>query len=113
MLSHNLQAEVSMVSAVGAQALVAAIPLVQTAEGKAHQMQHRLGSHAPLATSIRKLIAAEQVSEVLVIDAAGEGEGQGFNAALLKPVEAQTDLPLLAFGGLARIKHILPLLSMP
>ena len=112
-LSHNPQAVGYMANAVGVQALVAALPLLQTTEGKVHHLQHRLGSHAPLATSIRKLIAAEQVSEVLVINAAGEGEGQGFNPVLLEAVEAQTDLPLLAFGGLDRAEQMRPLLSRP
>jgi len=109
-LSHNPQAVVAMARAVGVQALVAALPLLLTAEGKVHHLQHRLGSHSPLATSILKLIASEQVSEVLVIDAWGEGEGQGFNPALLEAVEAQTSLPLMAFGGLTRAEQIRPLL---
>lgn len=113
MLSHTPQAVSAMARAVGVQALVAALPLLQTPEGKVHHLQHRLGSHAPLATSIRKLIAAKQVSEVLVINAAGEGEGQGFNPVLLEAVEAQTDLPLLAFGGLALAEQMRPLLSRP
>jgi imidazole glycerol phosphate synthase subunit HisF len=49
----------------------------------------------------------------LVINAAGEGEGQGFNPVLLEAVEAQTDLPLLAFGGLALAEQMRPLLSRP
>ena len=112
-LSHNPQAVVSMASAVEMQALVAALPLLNTAEGKVHHLQHRIGSHAPMATSIRKLIVAEQLSEIMIIDAAGEGEGQGLNPALLQAVEAQTSLPLLPFGDLAQVDHNLPLLSRP
>ena len=39
--------------------------------------------------------------------------GQGFNSVLLDAVQAQTDLPLLAFGGLARHDQIRPLLERP
>ena len=103
----------SMANAVGVQALVAALPLLQDVAGDVQHLQHRMGLQAPLAAPIRELIASEQVSEVLVIDAAGEGEGQGFNTQLLQAVEAHTDLPLLAFGGMAQPWQIRPLLSRP
>jgi imidazole glycerol-phosphate synthase subunit HisF len=110
-LSHNPQAVGAMASAVGVQALVAALPLQQSREGEVLHLQYRTGKSAALATPIHELIAAEEVSEALVIDAAGEGNGQGFNPVLLKAVEAQTGLPLLAFGGLARAEQIRPLLG--
>ena len=113
MLSLNAQAVRAMASAVGVQALVASLPLLQSATGEVFHLQHRTGIQSALSAPINKLIAAEQVSEVLVIDAAGEGEAQGFNPALLEAVEAQTSLPLLAFGGLAQVEHIRPLLSRP
>jgi len=112
-LSHNPEAVGAMASAVGVQALVAALPLLQSAAGEVLHLQHRTGAQGALAAPIRELITSEQLSEVLVIDAAGEGEGQGFNPALLQAVEAHTGLPLLAFGGLARPEQILPLLSRP
>lgn len=112
-LSHNPQAVGAMASAVGVQALVAALPLLHTAAGDVKHLQHRTGSHCQLTRPILELIDREQVSEVLVIDAACEGEGQGFNPALLQAVEEQTSLPLLAFGGLVRADQIRPLLSRP
>jgi len=112
-LSHDPQAVGSMASAVGVQAMVAALPLLNVASGEVQHLQHRTGTQGALALSIRDLIAAEQVSEVLVIDAAGEGGGQGFNPMLLELVESQTALPLLAFGGISRAEQIRPLLSRP
>ena len=112
-LSHNPEAVGAMASAVGVQALVAALPLMQEAGGEVQHLRHRTGDKATLAAPIRELIAGEQVSEVLVIDAAEEGGGQGFNSVLLDAVQAQTDLPLLAFGGLARHDQIRPLLERP
>lgn len=112
-LSNNPQAVSAMASAVGVQALVAALPLLQGAGGEMQHLQHRTREQGPLAAPIRELIAGEGVSEVLVIDSAGEGEGQGFNPALLQAMEAHTSLPLLAFGGLARAEQIRPLLSRP
>ena len=102
-----------MSSAVGLQALVAALPMVLRKSGDVFHLQHRTGVQGVLPASIRKLIDSEQVSEVLVIDAAGEGKGKGFNVALLEAVQAHTDLPLLAFGGLARAEQIRPLLCRP
>jgi len=112
-LSQNPKSVGAMASAVGVQALVAALPLLHGADGEVQHLLHRTGSQCPLATSIRELIGREQVSEVLVIDAEGEGQGQGFNLALLQAVEEHTGLPLLAFGGLARAEQIRPLLSRP
>ena len=112
-LSHNPQAVGAMASAVGVQALVAALPLRWGRAGEVQHLQHRTGAYGPLAAPIRELIAGQQVSEVLLIDAAGEGEGQGFNPVFLQATETHTDLPLLAFGGLARAEQIRPLLSRP
>lgn len=112
-LSHNPQAVTAMSSAVGLQAIVAALPMMLGQSGEVFHLQHRSGAQDVLPASIRKLIDSEQVSEVLVIDAVGEGKGQGFTPALLDAVQAQTDLPLLAFGGLARAEQIRPLLGRP
>ena len=101
-LINNPKAVRVMASAVGVQALVAALPLLLGAAERWKHLQHRMGLQCPLAAPIRELIASEQVSEVLVIDAAGEGEGQGFNTQLLQAVEAHTGLPLLAFGGMSQ-----------
>lgn len=110
-LGHNPQAVGAMASAVGVQALVAALPLLKGSSGEVQHLQHRTGSQGPLDDQIRALIASEQVSEVLVIDVEGEGSGQGFNPALLQMVETQTDLPLLALGGLANHQQIRPILK--
>lgn len=112
-LSHNPQAVIAMASAVGVQAIVGALPLLQVASGEVQHLRHRTGAKGPLASPILELLFDEQVSELLVIDAAGEGEGHGFNPALLEAVESQLSLPTLAFGGLAKADQIRPLLSRP
>ena len=110
-LSVNPQAVGEMASAVGAQALVAALPMLQVETGEVLHLQHRKWSKRPVSPSLHTLFANGAVSEILVIDAAGEGEGKGFNETLLKVVEPLSDLPLLAFGGLSRAEEIRPLLS--
>lgn len=110
-LSHNPQAVGAMASAVGAQALVAALPMVVGEEGQIQHLQHRTNRRGPMGAPILELIADGQVSEVLVIDAAGEGKGQGFNPSLVMAIEEYTDLPLLALGGLAKAEQIRSLLN--
>lgn len=100
-----------MASAVGVQALVAALPMVSGPDGKPQHFQHRTGTQLSLTDSIRDMIRDERVSEVLVIDVEGEGYGQGFNLALLEAIQPLTNLPLLTFGGLSRADQIRTLLS--
>ncbi|MDB4638764.1 HisA/HisF-related TIM barrel protein [bacterium] len=103
----------AMASAVGVQALVASLPMLQCDNGQVHHLQHATGNASSLSKPICELIANEKISEVLVIDAAGEGEGNGFNQDLLQVIEEQTKLPLLAFGGMSGPDQIRPLLSRP
>jgi len=112
-LSNNPQAVGAMARAVGVQALVAALPMLQVKPGEVHHLQHTKGSKSPLSAPISTLIANREVSEVLVIDAVGEGKGKGFNQTLLQAVEPLSDLPLLAFGGLTQAEEIRPLLCRP
>ena len=112
-LSRNPAAVTTMASAVGVQALVAALPMLQEDGGGVQHVDHSSGVKGPISERIRALILEEQVSEVLVIDKAGEGAGRGFNPALLDAVAEHTSLPLLAFGGLALSEQIRPLLNRP
>ena len=112
-LNHDPNAVAAMASAVGVQALVASLPLVRKDNGEVLHLQYTSGSKAPLAPSIQQMLATEQVSEVLVIDAMREGSSQGFTSELLDTVQIHTALPLLAFGGLAEASQMSTLLSRP
>ena len=112
-LSENPQAVGAMAGAVGAQALVAALPMMQVETGEVHHLQHRKWSKSPVSAPLCRLFNSGMLSELLVIDAAGEGESKGFNKALLQAAEPLSDLPVLAFGGLTRAEEIRPLLSRP
>lgn len=100
-----------MASAVGVQALVASVPIVIGSDGEPQHFQHRTRTYVPLIKSIPDMILDERVSEVLVINVEGEGNGFGFNISLLEAIQPLTNLPLLAFGGLSRADHIRSLLS--
>jgi cyclase len=112
-LQENSAAVEAMAQSVGVQALVAALPLVSDSNGVVQHWRHRHAQAVPISVSIKELVAQEAVSELLVIDVAGEGEGHGFNTDLLAAVEQLGSLPVLAFGGLSTPDQIRPLLSRP
>jgi cyclase len=112
-LHEDPAAAETMSQAVGVQALVAALPLVRDDNGAVQHWLHRRREVLPISAPIQELITREAVSELLAIDVAGEGEGQGFDAELLAAVEPLGGLPLLAFGGLGTAEQIRPLLSRP
>jgi cyclase len=112
-LQENPSAAGAMAQAVGVQALVAALPLVRDGSGAVQHWLHRCCEAVPISSAIRERITQEAVSELLAIDVAGEGEGRGFDAGLLEAVEPLSQLPLLAFGGLATAEQIRPLLRRP
>ena len=112
-LRENPAAAKEMAQVVGVQALVAALPLVRDRQGDVMHWQHHRRELAPISLAIRELILEEAVSEVLAIDVDGEGEGQGFDTALIEAVEELGLLPVLAFGGLCKAEQIRPLLIRP
>jgi cyclase len=112
-LQENPAGAEAMAQAVGVQALVAALPLVRDGSGAVLHWLHRRRKAVPISLAISELVAHEAVSELLVIDVAGEGAGRGFDAELLAAVEPLGALPLLAFGGLATAEQLRPLLSRP
>jgi cyclase len=103
----------AMAQSVGVQALVAALPLVRDGNGAVQHWLYRRREAVPISQAIRELVANEAVSELLAIDVIGEGDGQGFDPALLGAIEALCDLPLLAFGGFATAEQIRLFLSRP
>jgi cyclase len=112
-LQDDPAATEAMAQAVGVQALVAALPLVRDGNGAVRHWLHHRCETVPISMAIRELVAQKAVSELLAIDVAGEGEGQGFDPELLEVIEPLGDLPLLAFGGLATPQQIRPLLNRP
>ncbi len=110
-LQNNSACIESMASSVGVQALVAALPLVRDDKGSVQHWLHRFKKSVPISSTIRQLLAQELVSEVLVIDKCGEGKSKGFDVKLLEAIESMSQLPLLAFGGLANPEQIRSLLN--
>lgn len=84
---------------LGAQALIAALPLSMES-GCLCWLDYRRSTHAPLNEKVVALLREKVVSEALIIDWKNEGHDRGFDFELLKQFPLH-DLPLIAFGGLS------------
>lgn len=85
---------------IGAQAVIASVPVVHAATGAAW-LDYRTGAHAPfdtLAQTLGPLVTGRHVSEVFLVDADHDGDLAPFDAAFLDafPVPG---VPIIAFGG--------------
>lgn len=84
---------------LGAQAVIASLPLSLGAQGLAW-LDHRTGREQPLATRLVEILRAGVVSEALVIDWRHEGTPGGFDLRLLSAFPV-AEMPIIAFGGLS------------
>jgi cyclase len=100
-----------LASALGAQALVAALPLAIRPDGLFWR-DHAARTEHPFPAAIRALLEAGHVSEVLVIDWQNEGFPGRFDTRLLDlfPVPG---MPLILFGGLGLPEPMQALLARP
>lgn len=94
---------------LGAQAVIASLPMTATADG-ALWRDYRTGKDEPLATEVRAMLDGGVVSEALVIDHAHDGEPGGFDPAVLD-IGLSDDVPLIAFGGISEADCLTDLLK--
>ncbi|WP_224703636.1 HisA/HisF-related TIM barrel protein [Devosia aquimaris] len=83
---------------LGAQAIIAALPLSVEPAGLMHR-NYRTGALAPLSDTVLELMSKRIVSEVMTIDWRNDG-GTAFDTRILDTFPL-ADIPLIAFGGLA------------
>ena len=102
---------VELAKRLGAQALIAALPLAY-AQGGLHWTDYRSGEAKPLGDRVLKLLQDKVVSEALVIDWKNEGRPQGFDFRLLEQFP-QSGVPLIAFGGLSAAAQLQQALEFP
>lgn len=99
-LLHDAPQTIEKLSrALGAQALIASLPLSCGAQGMMW-LDHRSGRERPLDGDVLTLLRSGSVSEALVIDWQHEGTRSGFDFRLLERFPVAT-MPLIAFGGLS------------
>jgi len=99
-LLHDTPASARLLAErLGAQALIAALPLSVEAKGL-RWLDYRNGQQQPLSDAVTALLREGVLSEALVIDWRNEGTPGAFDARLLDQFPV-ADVPLLAFGGLS------------
>ncbi len=84
---------------LGAQALIAALPLSMES-GQLCWFNYRRRTHSSLDAKVVALMREKVVSEALIIDWKNEGHDSCFDFELLKHFPLN-DVPLIAFGGLS------------
>lgn len=84
---------------LGAQAVIASLPLTATGDG-VQWREYRTGSDEPLPDAVRTMLNDGVVSEALVIDHAHEGTPGGFDVRVLD-LGLSDEVPLIAFGGIS------------
>lgn len=109
---HDTPQDVREMSAhLGAQALVAALPM-SFDDGRLEWFDYRRRTAAPLDKASLSLLAEGVVSEAMLIDWRHEGHPQAFDMDLVRrfPLDG---VPLIAFGGLSDPIQLRQLLGMP
>ena len=84
---------------LGAQALIACLPLTNTLGG-VRWHDYRTGEDELLPANILEMLETGMVSEALVVDWMHEGLPRGFDAELLTFGQSEK-VPLIAFGGIS------------
>ena len=116
LLRDNLPQVRAISQRLGAQAVVAALPLslarADTAPPALAWRDYRHHVCTPLPAALPALLREGLVSEALLIDWQNEGTPGGFNMALAQAF-AQMQLPFIAFGGLSEAAQLRQLLDQP
>ena len=96
---------------LGAQAVIAALPVAHTDHGLLW-LDHRDASAKPLPAPVLELIRDGVISETMLIDWQSEGNPRGFDMRLVDRFPA-AEVPLIAFGGLSESAQHRQLFSSP
>jgi imidazole glycerol-phosphate synthase subunit HisF len=94
---------------LGAQALIASLPLSWQADGL-KWFDYRSQKSAPLSSQVLSLIQSGVISEVLITDWQHEGIPAGFDQRLVEAFPLK-GVPLIAFGGLSKAEQMRTLLG--
>lgn len=106
---HECIADVS--HKLGAQALIAALPL-SVVDRELKWLDYRTRASTAISEKVLSLFQTSVVSEILIVDWLNEGGCGTFNKALLDTFPSK-QLPLIAFGGITEPKQIESILDMP
>lgn len=99
-LLHDAPAAVQELSAqLGAQAVIASLPLTRSPDGL-RWLDYRSRQQHPMGSPLLDVLGSGVVSEILVVDWRHEGQPGGFDIELLSAL-MPLGLPLIPFGGLS------------
>ena len=113
MIFENISEIELIAEAVGKQAILASLPLIQEKNGKILYYNHGTKHKEDIRVYLKKISDLQNLSEIILIDKDGEGSLRGFNENFINEVISYTSLPILVFGGLVNEHQISKLLSMP
>jgi imidazole glycerol-phosphate synthase subunit HisF len=94
---------------LGAQALIAALPVSHGAQGL-EWLDHRNGRSRPVPAEVLAVLKSGALSELLLVDWQHEGQVNGFDDSLLEAAGLPA-LPLIVFGGLSEAEQLRRVLS--
>lgn len=100
LLQDNPEQVPAIARQLGAQAVIAALPLARDAGGALRWRDHRNGTERVLDPAVIAMLDDCLISEALVVDWRNEGRAGGFDASLLEN-GLPAHVPLIAFGGLS------------
>src|SRR3989338_497047 len=111
LLHDDLAAVRGLSERLGAQAIIAALPLSWNGE-HVEWLDYRHGSSSSISVEVLSLAENGIVSEILVIDWMHEGHQDGFEQNLIRNFPL-SGVPLIAFGGISNSNQMAELLQMP
>jgi cyclase len=111
LLHNNLVSIKKLSDKLGAQALIASLPL-SWENNLLEWFDYRSQTSTLLLCEVLNLIQSGVVSEVLITDWQNEGLPNGFNRKLVDEFPIKT-VPIIAFGGLSKAEQMQDLLQSP
>lgn len=97
---------------LGAQAVIAALPLSAGPDATVRWHDYRTGEATALSPDIIAMLNEGTISEALLIDHRHEGQPGAFDPAILD-CGLSGDVPLIAFGGISETQAMASLLKHP
>lgn len=111
LLHEDMSVVMGLSDRLGAQALIASMPMAMGMEGP-EWLNYRREATAPMSKALAETIEQGVVSEVLLTDWRHEGTPHGFDDTLIDQFPYKK-LPLVAFGGISSAKQMQGLLARP
>ena len=111
LLHEDLSIVMGLSARLGAQALIASMPMVLVAQG-AEWFDYRCKTHAPISVALAEIIELGVISEVLLTDCRHEGMPHGFDGELIDQFPYKK-VSLIAFGGISSSEQMKDLLARP